>query len=70
MTDSLQRAFDAASQLPTGEQEALAAWLLTELESEQKWSQLFEQSSDALASLAKETLAEHSRGETQDLDLD
>ncbi len=56
MIESLQRAFDAASQLPSGEQEALAAWLLTELESEQKWSQLFEQSPDVLASLAKEAL--------------
>lgn len=69
MTDSLQRAFDAASRLPVEEQNALASWLIFELESERKWSELFANSQDKLALLANEALAEHRRGETQDLDL-
>ena len=68
MTESLQRAFDAASQLPATEQDAIGTWLLTELESEKKWSDLFARSQDQLASLAREALEEHSRGETLDLD--
>ncbi len=68
MTESLQRAFDAASQLPATEQDAIGTWLLAELESEKKWSDLFARSQDQLATLAKEALDEHSRGDTQDLD--
>ena len=63
MTESLQHAFNAASQLPPAEQEALATWLLAELESEKKWSQLFQQSVGPLESLAREAVAEHLRGE-------
>lgn len=68
MTESLQRAFDAASQLPTDEQDAIATWMLSELGSERKWSQLFQKSAGTLASLAGEALAEHARGETQNLE--
>lgn len=68
MTESLQRAFDAASQLPESEQDAIATWLLAELESERRWSDLFAASQDHLASLANEALDEHSRGETRELD--
>lgn len=68
MTGSLQRAFDVASQLPPPEQDAIGNWLLAELESEKKWSDLFASSQDQLASLAKEALDEHARGDTRDLD--
>lgn len=68
MTESLQRAFDAASQLPADEQEAIAKWILAELESERKWSNLFAASQDQLASLANEALDEHARGKTRELD--
>ena len=68
MTESLQRAFDAASQLPESEQDAIAIWLLAELESDRKWSDLFAASQDQLASLANEALEEHARGETRELD--
>ena len=54
MTDSLQHAFDMASQLPPTEQDAIGSWLLAELESEKKWSDLFARSQDQLATLAKE----------------
>ena len=37
MTDLLKKAFDAASQLPDEEQDAVAEWLLTELASEEGW---------------------------------
>lgn len=69
MTESLQRVFDVASQLPPEEQDALAARLALEFESEKKWAELFAKSQDQLAILANEALAEHRRGETQDLKL-
>ena len=69
MTDSLQHAFNVASQLPPDEQNALAARLIHEFQSEEKWAALFAKSQDKLASLAQEALAEHRRGETEDLEL-
>ena len=69
MTESLQRAFDAASQLPETEQDAIATWLLTEMKSDTKWSELFGNSQDMLANMASDALDEHRRGETRDLDM-
>jgi hypothetical protein len=68
MTEQLQQAFAAAAQLPQTDQDALAQWILSELESDSKWAALFEGSQGKLASLANEALAEHARGETRDLE--
>ncbi len=68
MTKSLEEAFTKASRLPPEEQDALAAWLLKELESEDRWDRLFARSQGALGRLAAEALAEHSEGETEELD--
>lgn len=66
--DPLRTAFDAASQLPAKEQDAVAEWLLAEIASEEKWDARLAESQDALFLLAKEALNEHKRGETRDLD--
>jgi len=68
MTESLQNAFTLASQLPDADQDAIAAWLLAELESEQRWDKLFSRSQNKLAAMAQDALAEHSRGETKEWD--
>jgi hypothetical protein len=68
MIESLQQAFAAASQLPIHDQDAIARWIMAELQSEAKWSELFSKSQDALSKLATEALEEHSRGETLDWD--
>ncbi|MBM3943803.1 MAG: hypothetical protein FJ316_13020 [SAR202 cluster bacterium] len=65
MTKLLQEAFDKILALPDEEQDAVAAWLLEELATELRWDQLFQSSSDVLARLADEALAEQSRGWTQ-----
>jgi hypothetical protein len=70
MTNLLQQAFDTASQLPPDEQDALARWILHELQSEQRWNELFARSQDLLAKLADEALAEHRAGKTVPLDPD
>lgn len=68
MTDLLKKAFDAASRLPEGEQDAVAEWLLAELASEKAWEEHFAGSQGALSFLAREALDKHERGETEDLD--
>jgi hypothetical protein len=70
MTKLLQKAFDTAAQLPPDEQDAFARWLLYELESEQRWNDLFARSQDMLAKMADEALAEHKAGKTLPLDPD
>jgi hypothetical protein len=68
VTKALRKAFEAASKLPEAEQDALAAAILEELESERRWDELFERSADRLARLAKEALAEDRAGRTRPLD--
>jgi len=70
MTTRLEQAFEEASKLPEHEQDALAEWLMAELESENRWDTLFSQSQDTLSKLAREALEEHRRGQTEDLDPD
>jgi hypothetical protein len=69
MTQLLERAFAAASQLPETEQDAFASLLLSELESERRWSESFAASQGQLSALANEALRELAAGETEPLDL-
>jgi hypothetical protein len=55
-------------QLPETEQDAIAAFILEELEDEARWDRAFSQSQDMLAKLAAEALAEDQAGKTQELD--
>jgi len=70
MTKLLEKAFSEAAKLPEPEQDALAAAILEELESERRWDELFERSGDVLGELAEEALAEHRAGRTRELDPD
>jgi hypothetical protein len=67
MTQLLDKAVSEAAKLPDPEQDALAAILLAEIESERRWSDSFAKSQDALADLAAEALAEHAAGRTKPL---
>ena len=64
MTELLEKVFIEAAKLPPEDQNALAAFLLHELVSERRWTQVFAQSQDALAKLADEALAEFTAGRT------
>ena len=46
------------------------AELLAELESEERWNDLFSKSQDFLTELAEEVLAEHYAGKTQSIKCD
>ena len=70
MTALLEKAFAQATRLPDDEQDAVARWLMDELESERHWSRSFETSQRQLADLAQEALAEDLAGRTRPLDPD
>lgn len=67
MTQLLDKAIAAVTQLPESEQDAIAAVLLEEIASEQRWSMSFAKSQDLLARLAEEALEEYATGKTQPL---
>jgi hypothetical protein len=68
MTTLLQQAFAEAAKLPQAEQDLLAARLLAELAAEDDFDRAIARTSDKLASLAQEALAEHRAGLTEELD--
>jgi len=69
MTKLLEEAFKKASKLPEVEQNALAKWLLEELEDERKWEKEFSESEDVLDRLADEAIEEHGKGKTKPMDF-
>jgi uncharacterized membrane-anchored protein YjiN (DUF445 family) len=70
MTVLMQKALEVVNQLSEEEQDKVAQWLLAELNAEQRWQTLFDQSADMLSELAEEALSEHKHGETLALDID
>ena len=70
MTELLQEAFAKASELPPAEQDVLASRLLAELAPEDDFDRAIAGSSDKVARLAREALAEHRAGQTHELDPD
>jgi hypothetical protein len=70
MVQLMEKALAEISKLSENEQEAFAAWILDELNSERRWNEAFAASSDLLEQLAKEALAEHRAGKTLPLDPD
>ncbi len=68
MTNLLEKAYEEASRLPEVEQNALAKWMLDELNSERQWAKAFAESEDVLERLAVEALEDTRRGETVPLD--
>ena len=61
----LELAFSEIEKLPPAEQNEFVAWILEELDSEQRWAKLFAKPSDILSSLADEALAEHKAKKTK-----
>lgn len=69
MTKMLQKALEEASKLPAAEQDALAARILEEIESERRWDELFARSPHVLEKLADEAMAEIRAGKTTPLKI-
>ena len=70
MTTLLEQVFAEVSKLPPQEQDAFAAWLLEELQSEARWARVLAASPDVLTRLAKEGMLEYEAGRTDKLDPD
>jgi hypothetical protein len=64
MTPLMESVLARVEQLPASEQDALAQRILDELADEQ-WDKAFTDSTDKLAALADEALAEHRAGKTR-----
>lgn len=64
VTKLLKRAFEAASQLPEQQQDALAASILAEVDAERRWDTLFEGSAARISELADEAMGEHRANKT------
>ena len=70
MTALLEKAFSKIKTLTPEEQDALAALIFEEMESEKKWDEMFASSQDQLAKLAKQAVADYKAGKTTTLDPD
>jgi hypothetical protein len=68
MMQALSDAVAFAAKLPEEEQNALAAILLEEMASEERWNALFSGSQNLLEQLAREALQDHEAGNVQPSD--
>ncbi len=68
MTQFLEKAILEIKKLPDEEQDAIAAVIMAELESERQWDNAFENSRAELDQLAEEALKEYSDNKTEPLD--
>lgn len=68
MTKLLDKAIAEARKLPADEQDAIGARILEEIESDRRWDELFDRSTETLDKLAEEALAEHRAGKTKPFD--
>ena len=65
MTQLLKKALSQVAKLPASEQDAVAAIVMEELASEQRWTDSFAKSQDLLAKLAEKALIDHAAGRTK-----
>jgi len=68
MTQALSAAVASAAKLPDEEQNVLAAIMLEEMESEQRWSDLFAGSQNLLEQMASEAIQDFQAGRVQPID--
>lgn len=70
MTKRLQEVFEEALKLPDEEQDSLADLILYQLQSEQRWNELFERSGGMLDAMIEEAEEERRRGLVKPLNVD
>jgi hypothetical protein len=68
MTQALSAAVASAAKLPEEEQNVLAAILLEDMESEERWSVLFAGSQNLLEQMASEATQDFQAGRVQPID--
>ena len=70
MTHSLEQAFEAASQLASDEQDALAAQMIREIAWEKKWESALTDDPQKLRLLVEEARQDIKAGRIQELNVD
>jgi hypothetical protein len=70
MTALLEQAIDKLRELPSTEQDAMAAIILDELADEDRWDAAFARSQDRLAEIAEQVRADIRAGRTRDIGID
>lgn len=72
MSQLMEQAIQKARRLPEADQEALASIMLQEIDSEQRWDELFArpESAELLSRMADQALAEAKAGRARPLELD
>ena len=70
MTKLLDKAFQEASKLPETTQNAIAKWIMEEMEDEKKWEASFAETEDILEQLADKALLDEKQGKTKILDVE
>ncbi len=70
MTEMLAKAVEQAQKLADEQQDAIAAFILEEIEDEARWDAAFARSHDVLEQLAAEAEEEDRQGLTKELDPD
>ncbi len=65
MTQLLEKAILEIKKLSNDEQDAIAAVLISELESERRWERAFDSTAEQLTALADEAVAEYQSGKTE-----
>ena len=69
VTKQFERVIFKVGELPAEEQNALADWILEELEDEHHWQGKFAQSQGLLEKMADQALQDRAQGKTQPLHL-
>ena len=70
MTHLLEKAIVEISKLPEDQQDAVAAWILDELQDEQAWDASFASSPDKLAKLAARAREDRRAGRVRNAGFD
>jgi hypothetical protein len=70
MATLTEQAIDKLRRLPPAEQEHIAQLVLDEIESEQRWDELFTRKGKKLEALADQAMEEYHAGLTEELDPD
>ena len=70
MTKLLSQAIEKVQGLSETEQDAIARMMLDEIESDQRWEELLERSSDALQKAGDAAWRDYEAGRTEPLDPD
>ncbi len=68
MTTLFSEAMTRVSQMSDQDQDAIAALILEEIESEARWDRAFAAAPSALADLGRKALAEHRAGATRPME--